>query len=461
VQNFNVQTPEQIIIDGQKQIITLLVEENKQLKLRVQTLEEQMTRYTTRKDSHNSSVPPSKDEYRPKRTNSLREQSQRKVGGQPGHEGKTLEMSSQPDEVIEHHSGFCPQCGGDASGLPSEVLEVRQVIDIPVVKQVVTEHRVYQYRCTCGHMFHSDFPLDVPWKVSYGRMLESLIGYFSVRHYLPFRRLHELASDVFGVSISEGGIHCLLNRLADKGVTAYEMIRQEVMKSPVIGTDETGMNVNGKKHWFWTWQSKLATYIAASPNRGMSTIDEHTEEISEKAVLVHDCWKAHFKTPAGKHQLCTVHLMRELKYFEEVYKLAWPVRFRIMLVEAQRLKNRMTPADYLYPDHGRSLLEKELDSLLSEEIDPKYKELVTFQKRIIRYRDHLFTFLFDPAVPSHNNDSEKAIRNVKVKQKVSGQFKTFTGAENFAIIRSIIDTAAKNRQNVIGALTAVAHYYRD
>ena len=153
--------------------------------------------------------------------------------------------------------------------------------------------------------------------------------------------------------------------------------------------------------------------------------------------------------------------MRELKYFEEVYKLAWPVRFRIMLVEAQQLKHRMTPTDYLYPVHGRSLLEKELDSLLSEEIDPKYKELVAFQKRIIRYKDHLFTFLYDPAVPSHNNDSEKAIRNVKVKQKVSGQFKAISGAENFAILRSIIDTAIKNKQDVLNALNVVAHYNRD
>ena len=121
----------------------------------------------------------------------------------------------------------------------------------------------------------------------------------------------------------------------------------------------------------------------------------------------------------------------------------------------------MTPPDYLYPVHGRSFLEKELDDLLSEGIDSKYKLLVTFQKRIIRYKDHLFTFLYDPAVPSHNNDSEKAIRNVKVKQKVSGQFKTLTGAGNFAILRSIIDTAIKNKQDVMEALNVVAHYHKD
>lgn len=455
------QTPEQIIIDGQKQIIAMLLEEIKQLKQRVQEMEQQLARFTTRKDSHNSSIPPSKDENRPKRTNSLREPSGKKPGGQPGHEGKTLEMTETPDLIIDHKSNFCPNCGNDVSQNPAEVSETRQVIDIPVIKQMVTEHRVYRYSCTCGHVFESDFPLNVPWKVSYGKMLESLVGYFNVRQFLPFKRLQELMRDVFGISISEGGIHCLLNRLADNGITAYEMIRQEVMKSPVIGTDETGMNVNGKKHWFWTWQSKLATYIAASSNRGIATIDEHTEDITGESVLVHDCWKAHFQTPVGKHQLCTVHLIRELNYLEERYKLVWPVRFRVMLLQAEQLKKQMVPKDYLYPLHGRSLLEKELGSLLAEEIDAKYKHLVSFQKRIVRYKDHVFTFLYDPAVPSHNNDSEKAIRNVKVKQKVSGQFKTLTGAENFAILRTIIDTAIKNKQDVLGALNVVALYHRD
>ena len=454
-------TTEQLIIEGQKQIIELLMEENRQLKLRLQVVEQQLTKLLTRKDSHNSSIPPSKDENRPNRTNSLREKSGKKVGGQPGHEGKTLEMTANPDELIDHRSCFCPRCGTDVSAMPTEVSEARQVVDIPVIKQIVTEHRVYRHQCTCGHVFESDFPQGVDWSVSYGKNIESLVGYLNVRQYLPFKRLEEMMHDVFGVSISEGGLHSLLNRLSSKGVAAYEMIRQTVLNSSVIGTDETGMKINGKKNWFWTWQSKMATFIAASANRGSETIEKRVNGISAKAVLVHDCWRAHFKTPVGRHQVCTVHLIRELKYLEELYNVAWPVRFRIMLIEADLLKKRLSPVDYLYPDHGRSLLEKELDALLQDHIDPKHKELISFQKRMVRYKNHLFTFLYDPAVPSHNNDSEKAIRNVKVKQKVSGQFKTMFAAENFAILRSIIETAIKNDQDVLQALNVIAHYKRD
>ncbi len=179
------------------------------------------------------------------------------------------------------------------------------------------------------------------------------------------------------------------------------------------------------------WQNKCATFIAASTNRGTATIGEHMSGISQEAVLVHDCWKAHFQTP---------------------------VRFRIMLLEAERLKKQFTPVDYYYPSHTRNHLERELDNLLCEPLEPNHKELIAFQKRIIKYRDHVFTFLYHPDVPPDNNGSERAIRNVKVKQKISGQFKVFNADENFAILRSIIDTAIKNGQKVLPALNVIADH---
>ena len=454
-------TSDQIIIEELKRIILMQAQENTLLKTKIDVLERELARYTTRKDSNNSSLPPSKDENRPPRTSSLREKSGRKAGGQPGHEGKTLEMTETPDEIIEHRACFCPECGKDLSDLTFEFYGKRQVIDIPTIKQVVTEHRVYRCKCTCGKMVESDFPVGVDSSVRYGENIETLIGYLSVRQYLPFKRLREMMNDIFSVQISEGGLHWLLNRLASKGVDAYEMIRQNVLHSSVIGTDETGIKINGKKHWFWTWQNKRATFITTSTNRGAATIYENMSGISREAVLVHDCWKAHFQTPVKEHQLCTAHLERETKYLEERYKAAWPVKFRAMLRQAHKLKKQLTPADYYYTNHPRDLLERELDNLLSEPLDPKHKEIITFQKRITRYRDHVFTFLYHPDVPPDNNGSERAIRNAKVKQKISGQFKILSAAENFAILRSIIDTAIKNNQNVLQTLNVIADYKRN
>jgi transposase len=454
-------TSDQIIIEELKRIVLMQSQEITRLITQINVLERELARYTTRKDSNNSSMPPSKDENRQPRTSSLREKGNRKAGGQPGHEGKTLEMTENPDEIIEHHSCFCPECGKDVSDLPFEFCGKRQVIDIPTIKQIITEHRVYRCKCTCGNVVESDFPVGVDNPVKYGKNIETLIGYLSVRQYLPFKRLKEMLNDIFKVQISEGGLHCLLNRLASKGVDAYEMIRQNVLHSRVIGTDETGVKINGKKHWFWTWQNNRATYIAASTNRGTTTINENMSGMSQKAVLVHDCWKAHFQTPVMKHQLCTAHLERETKYLEERYKVSWPVRFRVLLREAQKLKKQFAPADYYYPNQLRTHLEKELDNLLSEPLEPKHKEMIAFQKRITKYRDHVFTFLYHPTVPPDNNGSERAIRNVKVKQKISGQFKILSAAENFAILRSIIDTAIKNNQNSLQALNVIAEYKRN
>jgi transposase len=347
-------TSDQIIIEELKRIILMQAQENTLLKARMDVLERELARYKTKKDSNNSSMPPSKDDNRPPRTSSLREKGNRKAGGQPGHEGKTLKMTETPDEIIEHHSCFCPECGKDVSEFPFEFCGKRQVIDIPTIKQIVPEHRVYRCKCTCGKVVESDFPVGVDSPVRYGKNIETLIGYLSVRQYVPFKRLQEMLNDIFAVQISEGGLHWLLNRLASKGVDAYEIIRQDVLHSRVIGTDETGVKINGKKNWFWTWQNNRATFIVPSTNRGTTTINENMSGMSQEAVLVHDCWKAHFQTHVKKHQLCTAHLERETKYLEERYKVSWPVRFRVLLREAHKLKKQFAPADYYYPTrHGQ------------------------------------------------------------------------------------------------------------
>jgi hypothetical protein len=107
------------------------------------------------------------------------------------------------------------------------------------------------------------------------------------------------------------------------------------LNSSVIGTDETSMKFNGKKHWFCTWQNNCATFIAASANRGTATIDKPVSSTSNDATLVHDCWKEHFQIPVGRHQLCTTHLERETIFLEKLYKITWPGRFRDMLAQAQ------------------------------------------------------------------------------------------------------------------------------
>lgn len=438
-------------------IIAIQQKQIAELQKKVIKLEEELSIYKTKKNSNNSSIPPSKDENRPIRNKSLREKTGRKVGGQKGHRGHTLEMTGSPDKIIDHIPCYCEKCGNDLQHIHNEYVVRRQVIDIPPIKPEVTEHRVYKKRCTCGHETESNFPENINVPVSYGSGIESLIGYFHSRQYIPFARMQEIFHDIFGLPVSEGGLHYLLNKLVTKATPAYEMIRQVVFKSEAIGSDETGAKVNGKKNWFWTWQSKMATLICVSSNRGFDTIRENCGEATRDAILVHDCWKSHFQTPSTGHQLCTAHLLRELNYLEEKDKINWPKAFKDVLMKALKLKKRLDPVDYYYPNEERDELERGLSKLLKQKIDENFKETISFQKRMIKYKDYIFTFLYHPKVPPDNNDSEKAIRNVKVKQKVSGQFKSMDGARAFAVLRSITDTAIKNGQNVLQALKIIAN----
>ncbi|MCH7534260.1 MAG: IS66 family transposase [Bacteroidetes bacterium] len=420
-------------------------------------LREKLSKYENPKNSQNSSLPPSKDENRPLRTKSLREKTGKRPGGQPGHDGNTLKMASTPDKILKHIPDYCSCCGDNISDLPCEFVGRRQVVDIPPVQPEYTEHRVYQKVCRCGHITKRDFPTGVNTPVSYGSNVESLIGYFHCRQYIPFERMREIFHDLFGLPLSEGGLHHILKRLASKALPAYELIRDKITCSKVVGTDETGVKINGKQHWYWTWQNETLTFIAASENRGFKTIEENFGQGLSRSVLVHDCWKSHFQTQAHTHQLCLAHLLRELNYFTERYKALWPGKFKKMLKEAIELKKQMNIADYYRSYQPRSNIEDALDALLDEEINQQHKELVSFKKRMLKYRDYLLSFLHYPDVPPDNNGSERAIRNVKVKQKISGQFKSMAGAIQFAILRSITDTAIKNGQNVLNALTLMAN----
>ena len=248
--------------------------ENIRLKKENSILKEKLAKYENPKNSRNSSVPPSRDENRLFKTKSLREQTGKTSGGQKGHKGNTLELVSEPDHIKDHIPEYCQCCGEDISNLSYEFVEKRQLIDIPEIQPKVTEHRIYKRTCVCGHTSESSFPHEVNASVSYGSNIESLIGYFHTRQYLPFKRMQEIFRDIFQLRVSEGGIHYLLNKLVKKAHPAYEIIKSKLLKSKekVIGTDETGAKINGKKQWVWTWQNDKATFITISYNSRVTSI---------------------------------------------------------------------------------------------------------------------------------------------------------------------------------------------
>jgi len=332
----------------------------------------------------------------------------------------------------------------------------RQVVDIPPIKAVYTEYQRFSKICNCGCQNTAAFPQGVNASVSYGENIEALIAYFHARQHLPFARMKETFNNVFGVNISEGGIHYLLEKFAQKTTPVYEIIKQRVQQSRVVGTDETGVKVNGNKHWFWTWQTSKLTFITHSNNRGSETINREFPLGFPQSTLVHDGWKAQLKTTSQNHQSCLAHLQRVLNYLDQRYPNdSWCKDFKNLLSRSLKLKNKLDPQNWEYQLKRTSIVQH-LKYLLERPPDQKNKELYTFYKRMCRERQHLFTFLFLDDVPPDNNASERAIRNVKVKQKISGQFKTERAAQNFAKIRSVIDTTIKSGLDVLESLNLIA-----
>ena len=421
----------------------------------ISDLKTRLDKFENPKNSRNSSIPPSQDYTRPPHTKSLRECSGKKPGGQHGHKGATLPMVESPDEIIKHTPQFCSSCGRDISLFQSKFIERRQEVVLPKIEPIIIEHQVFECTCTCGHSIIADFPTGITPGISYGKEVESLAAYLSARQFIPFQRLAEIFRHVFNLPISTGALVKTINRVAQNAMPAYKLIHNRAENAKVKGADETGMKINGQKGWFWTIQGKLFTFIIASLNRGAQTLYEHFPKGFAFSILVHDCWRCYFKVPVVAHQICLAHLLRELIHVCECYKLKWATDFKQLLIEAIEYKKTLLPQDYHETLNQRTEFEQRLTNLLEEPIEQKHPIAVSLQKRLVKYRQHIFTFLYYHQVPPDNNGSERAIRNVKVKQKISNQFKSLKGAENFAILRSIIDTAIKNNLNPLDALSQI------
>lgn len=438
-----------------KKRVVFLEQENLDLRKENAQLRSELSKYNVSKNSSNSSIPPSKDLYKPKKNQSLRK-SDKPLGGQPGHKGNTLKMVTNPDAIIELKPDYCQGCGASLENTQADLLTSRQQIDLPPITPIYTEYRCYSATCNCGAVSTGDFPSWVNASVSYGPVIEGLVGYFHARQYLPFARMKEVFNDLFNVPITQGGIECLLHRFSTKTAAAYQLIKDRLFYAKVVGSDETSVNINGKNHWMWVWQTPELTYINCSSSRGFQAIREEFVNGFEQAVLVSDGWKPQLNTKAKHHQSCLAHLLRRLNYLKEKYPTSnWAKAFQELLYESIQIKQQH---DFASPQflNKRAKVIQQLDRLLEKPPDKKHNEVCSFFKRMKKESQYLFIFLYIPEVPFDNNASERAIRNIKVKQKISGQFKNQQTAQNFAMIRSVIDTVIKNGNNIWEALSIVA-----
>ena len=246
--------------------------ENASLQFRIKDLEHTIALMKGSRDSRTSSTSPSQDLGRSNSV-SLRTSNGRKTGGQPGHASHTLPLSDAPDKVIDHTPATCACCGKNLEDIPAESYTRRQEVDIPPIRPFYTEHRSRIKTCpSCGTKNRGVFPERITAPIQYGPRIEATTGYLSAFQYVPYKRICRFFKDCFGLALSEGVIDSFLKNLSLKATSAYETIRERIHDSHVVGSDETGCRVNGKKHWFHVWQNAMLTFIVAFAHRSHQVI---------------------------------------------------------------------------------------------------------------------------------------------------------------------------------------------
>lgn len=439
------------IMNRKDKRIHALEKENKKLRERFSGYEK------PDKDSRNSSIPPSQESIKAKsvrRTKSLREKSSLKSGGQPGHPGTTLETGSAPDFIEHHMPEYCTHCGKTLDQAEAVLSGSSQVVDIPPVRAQVREHRCYTKTCTCGHINNALLPNGCSKRISYGRNIQAITGYLAHVRCIPFQRICETLTDLFGLHLSEGTVKNILARIGKKADSVYQEIRERIRQSAVVGADETSEFISGMLHWGWIFQTDNLTYAYQDKSGGMEAIEKHFPEGLPEAIPVSDRHSSYFKMDVKDHQVCPAHLLRNAQYLDELDTgQNWTKRFGTLLRDAIRLSKSNPLKDIAI--RAVNNIKDRLDRLLEESLTHLHKDFQSFKKGIAKCKDYIFTFLENPNVPYENNASERGIRKIKVKQKVSGCFRTDVGADTFMKIHSVVETAKKNGNSKFEAILAV------
>jgi transposase len=448
-------------------LVESLVERINALEVRIEVLENQKS-----KDSKNSSKPPSADGFA-KRTKSLRTKSGRKSGGQKDHPGSTLEWCEEVDEVFVHPVVDCTSCGASLENV--EVLNLRcsQVHDLPPIKLVVHEHQAEEKCCpNCGVMNQGKLPTFVNSLVQYGPGLKGLMVYLMEGQLLPSERARELLEEVIGCEISEATLYNTRLRCYEQLATVESYIKSGIQVAPVVHFDETGMRVKNKLMWLHVACSDWLTAYFIDPKRGQLAMDAIDILPSFEGVSVHDGLASYSKYDST-HALCNAHHLRELRFIVERYEQDWASEIMTLLVEIKTTVSTAQAAGETsltftqladFERRYQELIEVGLivNPPLPTDLElpkpkgrPKQSPPKNLLDRLHLHQSAVLLFMHDWRVPFDNNQAERDLRMMKLKQKISGTFRSMEGAQQFCRIRGYISTLRKQGIQVLDALRLV------
>jgi transposase len=420
------------------------------------------------KNSSNSSKPPSSDGLKKPKTGSLRQKGQRPIGGQPGHQGNSLKMVDEPDYTELHSITNCPHCQTDLSDTKPSGYEKRQLFDLPPVCLEVTEHQAEVKQCpSCGQQAKGTFSSHVTQPTQYEPRLKAQASYLNNYHFIPLERTEELLTDFYGQSPSEGAVITANNQLVTQIDPTLEIVREQLIASDVTHFDESGMRVAGNLHWLHVASTPQLTHYHVHRKRGQEGMaaGEILPQFQGKAVPDH--WLPYAKFEDCEHTFCNAHHLRELQFVAEQYQQTWATQMGQLLLSIKAEVAATPEPETRLPEERLAHYEALYDKLIADGLTvnplpdtpspkkrgrPKQSPPQNLLERLAQHKSGVLAFMYDFHVPFDNNLAERDVRMVKVKQKVSGTFRTHSGADTFCAIRFYISTVRKHGYNVIDAM---------
>jgi transposase len=421
-------------------------------------------------NSSNSGKPPSSDGLKkPPRVSNLRQRSGKRTGGQKGHPGETLRRTATPDATVDHYPKICAACGAPLTTGMAIGHVARQVFDLPEPQPlIVTEHRAHGCLCAaCGTQTRAAFPEGVVAPVQYGKRIAAFVLYLLHYQLLPEKRLAALMADLFGVHLVTATIARISQDCAERFQGFADTLRDHVAAAPVKHMDETGFRIGGKTQWLHIASTIWLTFYRVSPKRG--SLLAHVT-----GIVVHDHWKPYYTLKGVLHALCNAHHLRELKALVEIEKEDWARNMQRLLRRACHATNLARERGVPLKPDLIALIDRCYDAILTQgfafhEAQPTLISAEVKARRrgrtprrvghnlLLRLstrKPDVLRFLADPLVPFTNNLAERDGRMMKLRQKISGGFRSNDGAKQFSVVRSLLSTARKQGWDVLRTLNS-------
>lgn len=417
------------------------------------------------RNSGNSSKPPSTDSgsaknTRPENANrAARRALGRRQGKQPGTPGSTLAQVTDPDEVVVHSPQSCRRCEGSLADAETVTEVVRQVFDVPDPTVVVIEHRAEKRRCACGAETTAAFPPEATAPAVYGPSIKAHALYLMCAQHLPRERCVEAVAELFAVTVSTGTLENWMREAADALAGFLTAVTAQLRAEPVVHADETSVRSNKKALWVHVTCTALLTLLHVG-RRDRATIEAGPLG-GYTGTITHDRLAMYFNYGTG-HVLCNAHILRSLNELLANHRHRdWAKAFIDLIVDTKtRVDAERTAGNTALSAYQQRRIRKRWNELCEQAalVTPPpptgtylygtNKDARLIAIALAEHRDLFLAYTRDLALPFDNNQAERDLRMIKLQAKISGEFRSPTGAARFAAVRSYISTNRKQAQPI-------------